>query len=181
MPLTLLGFPYPNPADDTDVPDDLGKLAVAVDGEVTRRGIVGRNRRITTFTTAGTIAACLSCRAPVVTGRSYLIGSHYDMSAVTAPATTQNELRATTNDTEPTTTSTLIGRTLTDHRVSGVPDSVDSIVLYPAAHTGWLRVLLCTQRVIGSGNINLEASAGFPADLYVMDLGPTPAVSGTVY
>lgn len=145
--------------------------------------IVGRNQRTTniTSTSGSTPIRVLSTTAPVVAGRTYRVSAFFEVSVVTADATTQNELRYTTNDTEPTVSSTVLSRSLTEHGVSGVPDSISIEAFFPAASTGTLTVALCISRVVGSGNITLEAGGTFPATIVVEDVGATVAATGTVY
>lgn len=147
------------------------------------RGVVGRNRRTTTIATlsSGAIIRVLSVIAPVTSGRTYRVWVQGEHDCGVAPATTQPELRFTTNNTEPTTTSTVLSRTVIDHRVAAVPDLMHLDVLYPSVFTGTLRVALCTQRVIGSGGVAVIASATSPCELVIEDVGLTVATSGTVY
>lgn len=143
--------------------------------------LVGRNERTTAHTTSGTIARTLSTTSSVVSGRIYRVWAQFEIYPATAPATTQCELRYTTNNTEPTTTSTVLARSLTDHRVTGVPDSIHIDGLYVPGSSHTFRVALCVSRVVGSGNITVEAGATYPAQLVIEDLGPSISTSGTVY
>ena len=143
--------------------------------------IVGRNQRTSVHTTSGTIARTLSTTSSVVSGRIYRVWAQFEMYAASAPATSQCELRFTTDNTEPTTTSTVLARALTDHRVTDVPDFVHIDGLYVPASSHTFRVALCVSRVVGSGNISVSAGATFPAQLVIEDLGPSVSTSGTVY
>lgn len=145
--------------------------------------VVGRNRRTTNLPTAagGAIIRVLSTIAVVEAGRMYRVWVQGEHDCGIAPATSQPELRYTTNNTEPTTASTVLTRTLIDHRVATVPDLMHLDALYIPAATGTFRVALCTQRVVGAGAVAVIASATSPCELVVEDVGPTVAVSGTIY
>lgn len=156
-----------------------GKIRAA---DLNRLGaIVGRNQRTTNIGTTGAIIRVLSTTAPVVAGRTYRVSAMFEVDAATVPATTQDELRYTTNNTEPTTSSPILNRYLCDHRVSGVPDSEFIEALFFASTTGTLRVALCIQRVVGAGTVTLAGDPSFPSTLTIEDMGDTVATSGTVY
>lgn len=143
--------------------------------------VVGRNRRTTNFSTTGAILRALSTTAAVVAGRSYRVTVRTEMFANTAPATSQNEVRYTTNNTEPLVTSPILCRALVDHRVSGVPDFCHIEGLFHATTTGTFRVALCIQRVLGAGDVASAANVDFPTFITVEDVGPTVSTTGTVY
>jgi hypothetical protein len=151
--------------------------------ELNRLGAcVARNRRTTNSAAITTIQRVLSVRAPVVNGRTYRVIAHGEVFGLSGATTTQNELRHTTNDTEPTTTSTVLARALVRHdSTGGVPDSVTIVGEFNATATGFLRVALCCTRVAGAVTVSWAADPTFPTTLVVEDLGLTVAVSGTVY
>lgn len=145
--------------------------------------VIGRNRRTTTLATAsgGGIIRVLSAIAAVELGRMYRVWVQGEADAGVVPATSQPELRYTTNNTEPLTSSTVLARTVIDHRVAGVPDLLHLDALYIPASDHTFRVALCHQRVVGSGAVAIIASATSPCDLVIEDAGEVVAVSGTVY
>lgn len=148
-------------------------------------GVVGRNRRTTskstTASTSGTAQRIISAFASVTNGRTYKLWAHLEIDAATVPATSQVEMRVTTDGTEPTTSSTQVARALTDHRVASVPDSLDVIGLYPAAFTGTLGVMVSVFRAIGSGTLTNDATSVSLGEIAIEDMGPTVSTSGTVY
>ena len=148
-------------------------------------GVVGRNRRTTSIgTTASTSATAqriISAFASVVNGRTYKLWAHLEIDAATVPATSQVEMRVTTNGTEPTVSSTQVARALTDHRVASVPDSLDVIGLYPSAFTGTLGVMVAFFRAIGSGTLTNDDTSTSLAEIVIEDMGPTVGTSGTIY
>ena len=80
-------------------------------GDLNRLGqIVGRNTRTNLYLgTMGTRNRILSVRAPVDAGRTYRVWTILECQPTDANTTAQVELRYTTNDTEPTTSSTPTG------------------------------------------------------------------------
>lgn len=151
--------------------------------ELNRIGtLVGRNQRTTNTAAYTTITRILSVRAPVKAGRTYRVCCQIEEFGNLGSGTGQSELRYTTNDTEPTTTSTLLGRALVHHASTGsVPDTVSIMAHFNASADGFLRVVLCAQRVIGSVTLAMSADASFPGFLTVEDVGDTVATTGTVY
>jgi hypothetical protein len=148
-------------------------------------GVVGRNRRTTsistTASTSGTAQRIISAFASVVNGRTYKLWAHLEIDAATVPATSQVEMRITTNGAEPTVSSTQVARALTDHRVASVPDSLDVIGLYPATATGTLGVMVAFFRAVGSGTLTNDATSVSLGEIAIEDMGPTVSTSGTVY
>lgn len=160
-----------------------GQLVTASDLNDLPVGIVGRNQRTSNITSSSgaTPIRTLSTIASVVSGRTYRVSAMFEVSAATADATSQNELRYTTDNTEPLVSSTVLNRSLIEHGLSGVPDSVFIEAFFICTATGTFRVALCISRVAGAGNITLEAGATFPATLTVEDMGLTVSTTGTVY
>lgn len=151
--------------------------------ELNRIGaVVGRNQRTTNATGISAIARVLSTTAPVVAGRTYRVHLHAEVFSSSGAATSQNELRYTTNNTEPTTTSTILTRGVIRHdSTTSVPDEFEITGYFAAVSTGTFRVAWCLQRVVGAVNVNCSADANFPATLTVEDVGDTVATTGTVY
>jgi hypothetical protein len=143
--------------------------------------VIGRNKRTTNLTTTGAIVRVLSTIATVEVGRMYRVWAQGEADAGTVPATSQPELRYTTNNTEPLTSSPVLARTVIDHRVAGVPDLLHLDALYIPATNHIFRVVLCHQRVVGAGSVSIIASATSACELVVQDAGETVATSGTVY
>jgi hypothetical protein len=144
--------------------------------------VVGRNLRTTNSSTFTTIARILSTRAPVKNGRSYRVACQGEVFGNSGAITAQMELRRTTDDTEPTTTSTVLGRALirvTD--TTGVPETFGIETFFHATADGFLRVALCGTRAVGSVTVAVSADATFPAFIVIEDIGDTVAASGTVY
>ena len=94
--------------------------------------IVGRYERSTNLTVGATLTRILSTIATVRAGRTYRIRFKCEGTAASAGATSQVELRYTTNNTEPTTSSTLLNRALWDHRQAAIPDTIVAEGLYHA-------------------------------------------------
>ena len=156
-----------------------GKLRA---GDLNRLGqIVGRNQRTTNSASYTAAARILSVRAPVVAGRSYRVtftGEEFPIGGATVG---QTELRYTTNDVEPLVSSPVLARALVHHINDGVPDLVSITGLFVAGATGFLRVVVVGNRVVGVPPNAMAADPGFPAMLLVEDVGDTVAVAGTVY
>lgn len=144
-------------------------------------GMVARNQRTSNSSTYTSIARIISVRAPVVGGRTYKVQFQGEEFPTGGDAVGQTEMRYTTDDTEPLTSSTIMARALVHHINDGVPDAVAIVGLFHASSDGFLRVVICGTRVIGTATCAMAASASFPATLTVEDVGDTIAVSGTVY
>ncbi|QJY51246.1 hypothetical protein [Pseudonocardia broussonetiae] len=144
-------------------------------------GIVGRNQRTTNSATYTTAARVLSARAPVVAGRSYRVSFHAEEFPTGGAAVGQTELRHTTTDVEPTTSSAILARALVHHINDGVPDSVVVVGFFHATANGFLRVAVVGNRVVGTAPCSIAASSSFPATLTIEDAGATVSTSGTVY
>ena len=145
--------------------------------------LVARNLRTTNLSSSSgaTPVRVLSVRGPVKAGRTYKVTSVAEFDAATVPATSQNELRYTVDDTEPTVTSTIMQRHLLNHTVASVPSASVVEAYYTASSDGFLRVVLCLSRALGSGNVTMDADPGFPCTLTIEDVGDTVSTSGTVY
>lgn len=151
--------------------------------ELNRLGqIVGRNQRVTDSAGISAIARVLSVTAPVKAGRSYRIICDGEVFSVSGAATSQHELRYTTNNTEPLTTSAIIGRALIRHdSTTGVPDQCHIEGLFNCVADGTLRVVVTTTRAVGAVNVAWTAASTYPMLLLVEDAGDTVATTGTVY
>lgn len=145
--------------------------------------LVGRNQRTTNsglITTTET--AIISVRAPVIAGRSYLITHKTEAFWTTASAAAEVRLRYTTNDIEPTITSTQITRVeVPPGSAAGIPVAGSTDVVFDSVATGFLRVLVTLVRAAGTGSVSVGGAAGGPMTLFVFDAGDTIAASGTVY
>ena len=141
-----------------------------------------RNQRTTNSTLASAIVRVLSVTAPVIAGRTYRVVCDGEVYSNTGAATTQHELRYTTNNTEPTTSSTVLGRAIVRHdSTTGTPDQCHIEALFMCVSTGTLRVAVTTTRVIGSVTVAWTADATYPMTLTVQDVGDTVSATGTVY
>lgn len=143
--------------------------------------VVARNRRTTNSPLATVATRILSVIAPVTSGRTYRVLAHGEAFAPSVPASSQIELRYTTNNTEPTTTSPVLARALVNHEVAGVPDNFTIVGEFLSSTTGTLRVCMCNTRVVGTSNVSVVGDPAFPTHLSVEDVGPTVATTGTVY
>jgi hypothetical protein len=144
--------------------------------------IVGRNQRTTNSTPAAAITRVLSVTAPVKPFRTYRIVCDGEIFSANGAATSQSELRYTTNNTEPTTTSPILGRALVRHdSTTGAPDQCHIEGLFFNDIATVLRVVVTTTRVLGTVNVSWTADAAFPMTLTVEDVGDTIAATGTVY
>lgn len=151
--------------------------------ELNRLGaLVGRNQRTTNSAAFTTIVRILSTRGAVKSGRTYRVRSQCEVFPTGGTGISQMELRYTTNDTEPTTGSTVLGRALTGHDTAGVPDTVTIETYHYASADGFLRVALCGTKVGGTGTgCAVSADATFPCFITIEDTSDTVATSGIVY
>lgn len=144
--------------------------------------IVGRNQRTTDIVGITTITRVLSTVASVFAGRTYRVTFDGEAVSDLAAATSQHELRYTTNNTEPTTVSPVLDRAVVVHSsTAAIPDQVHVEGYFHCGATGVLRVALCTLRAAGSVSVAVAAAATFPAKLIIEDCGATVSTSGTVY
>lgn len=158
------------------------KLKASDLNSATGDGVIARNIRATGITPPGsTNTRMLSTIATVTSGRSYKVTAKMEAVSTVSGVTSQTELHYTTDGTEPTSSSTIMGRTIWDHRTSGVPDTVIVEGYYHALASGTFRVALTGYRVVGTGDIAFSGAATYPMTLTVEDVGLTVAVSGTVY
>jgi hypothetical protein len=177
------GFRYPTLEDDPNVPQDIKALAEDVDSELVAHGvIVGYKTRTSNSTASASIVRVLSVRAPVRAGRMYRVICDGEIFSSNGAATSQSELRYTTDDSEPTTTSTILSRAIVRHdATTATPDMCHIEGIYKAVSDGWLRVAVTTTRVLGSVNVSWTADPTFPMLLMVVDAGPAITEDGTVY
>lgn len=144
--------------------------------------LVGRNKRTTNSASVTSIARVLSVRAPVIAGRSYRVQLDGEIFGSNGATVCQSELRYTTSDVEPTTTSPVLARAVTRHDSTvAQPDAVSITGIYDATFDAFLRVALCLTRVSGSVGVQYGADSTFPVHLTIEDVGLTVATSGTVY
>lgn len=144
--------------------------------------LVGRNTRTTNSAAINTVeTAILSTRGAVTNGRSYLVTLQTETFGSVAANVAQHALRITTNDVEPTITSTQLARALTGHALVGIPQTAQVVGVFDATATGYLRVLHTLIRGTGTGNVTISAGAVLPTTLTIEDIGDTVVSSGTVY
>lgn len=144
---------------------------------------VGKNFRTTNSSAfAGTNVRILSTRAAVRTGRSYQVVASGEIVVTTGgAATVQNEIRFTTDDTEPTTGSTMMNRGFVVCDPGGIPVYTVLVAYFDASANGFLRPVVCSQRASGSVNCQWNSATGRQMFLEIFDIGPTISTSGTVY
>src|SRR5690606_7596678 len=153
--------------------------------------VVGRAVRTTNFNNSGngiggTALRVLSVRAPIVAGRTYRVVLQAEVfrnSGSSSDFIAESSLRYTTNDTEPTTSSTVLARALVHCYEIAVPETVNIVAYYPSSTTGFLRVAWTLNRADtdASGACTASAGATFPTTLTIEDAGDTVQTSGTVY
>lgn len=143
--------------------------------------IVGRSQRTTNSTASATIVRVLSVIAPVVAGRSYRVWCDGEIFSTSTACVAQSELRYTTNNTEPATSSTVLGRSLTPTAAGGTPNMCHIEAFFHAVSTGTLRVAVTTTRVVGADTVSWTADATYPMLLVVEDIGDTISTTGTIY
>ena len=144
---------------------------------------VGNNIRTTDSSAFNTTSVrIMSTRVPVRNGRSYLVIAAGELVVAAAgAATVQSEIRYTTNDTEPTTTSTQLGRGICTLDATGIPTLTTFLSVFNSVANGFFRPVVCSVRVAGAVNCQWTAASGRPMILYVEDIGPTVSATGTVY
>lgn len=143
--------------------------------------VVGRNRRTTNSTAVSAATRILSVIAPVFTGRTYRVLVHGEIFANAAANVSQSELRYTTDNTEPLTSSTLLARGLKYHTLNGIPDEITIVGEFVCTSNATLRVAVVTARVVGASTVAWSADATFPMHIKIEDLGTTVSTTGTVY
>lgn len=146
--------------------------------------IVGKNIRTTDSPIiTPTRARIISFRFPCRNGRTY--GIYCSGEVAVAPGggvgTCQNEIRASTNDTEPTTSSAQFGRGLVTPDSGGIPTPVMFGVLIDCNFDGFIRPAVVSFRAAGAANSLWVAASDRPMCFWAVDHGPTVANSGTVY
>lgn len=178
---TTYAFRYPALTDAPNGPQAFQQLAEDVEAELNRRMIRGRQRRTTNISTAGAITRTVATSAAVVAGRTYRVWSQFEIDCTAVPATSQCEVRYTTNGVDPTVTDAILCRALIGHQTAAVPDSVHVDGLFVCTANATLKVVLCIARPIGSGTITLNAASTSPCELVIEDMGRTVTAAGTVY
>jgi hypothetical protein len=144
--------------------------------------LVARNSRTTNTAAINTVeTAAISCRGAVTSGRSYLVTFQTEAFGSVAQSAAQLAVRYTTNDVEPTITSTQLCRMLTNNVLVAIPQTTVCEGIFDCTSTGFLRVLGTLIRGSGTGNVQLSASAAFPTLITIEDIGDTIASSGTIY
>lgn len=175
-----LGLRFPALADIPNIPSDIQNLANDVETELARRGIVGRIQRATQHVGEDVGAdRIMSTTAQVRSGRTYKVSAHLEVYAPIVPNTAQAELYVSTTG-EPTLDSTQLNRAVTHLAVVDVPETLTVSGLYHATASGTLRAMLAVQ-VFGSGSGSFHAGgdSGYPAELWIEDVGPTRLVTGS--
>lgn len=147
--------------------------------------IVGWNSAFTAPGGIGTTnTPIISTSAPVLANRIYRIVAFGDVAPSLGGGTirTQHEIRFTVNNTEPTTSSSVLGRSVWAHSSTiGQPDTVFVETLYTAPSTATLRVLLCSRRVDGSLTFSWVPTSNSRLFIYIQYAGDLTPANGTVY
>jgi len=158
-----------------------GMTAYAADVNLATQKVIGRGERTTgtSTTTTTELAALRVDDIPLTGGRSYRVSSSCLIvdSSVAGDAITAR-LRITTDGTTPTTSSTLFGGILEHVSANGAQSASAIVRYYHPASDETLSVLLTVVRASGTGNASLIAATGFPIDIVIEDLGPSPTDTG---
>jgi hypothetical protein len=151
----------------------------------TVNAVIARNRRTslitTTATTAATATRIFNTAGQVLAGRTYKISGRGVVRGTAASSVAEIHLRYTTNGTEPLVTSADLLGVWTRAEGSGVPETVEWSVEYPATSDHELRVMAAIHVAIGGGTVTFDCSAANPGELKIKDTGPTIPLSGIVY
>jgi len=143
-------------------------------------GVIKRGQRITASSTTTTEVGVLRVDdVPVYAGRAYKVWtSPLILDTSVANDVARAHLRYTEDGSLPATSDTQLQAA---HGVLANITSGESRVVvanYSPAADGLLSVLLSVSRVSGTGNISISASATFPIDLVVEDMGLDPGDVG---
>lgn len=149
--------------------------------EIRRRGILARGRRTTSSTAIGVLRLD---NIAIYSGRAYKVwtsGINFLSTVLTDSADIFVTYR--TDGTSAGTGDTVLGGAsarATLHSANDTPILPISAPLYPSAD-GTLSVLLCVQRIAGSGTVTVfGASTQYTIDLVVEDIGPAPTDTGVI-
>jgi hypothetical protein len=147
-----------------------------LEGQIDAGKVLAWGRRITDSTASvGAVVGVLRLDdVPVSSGRAYRIvatGVHLDSNVTNDALAVQ--IRFTTDGTVPTIASTILpGSTVYGRLITlNSAETKVSEAHYEPATNQTLSVLLCVQRLAGTGNALLHASANDALDLKIIDVG----------
>lgn len=149
------------------------------------RGIIAWGNRATGSSGATTSTGVGVLRlddVPVIGGRAYKIWSNpMFMFSTVSGDDIGLRIRYTTDGTVPTTSSTLLPGAAMQTRIFSTSngDALSVGLLYFPATDELLSVLLNVYRAGGTGTVTVFASATFPMNLYIEDVGLAVADTGT--
>lgn len=145
--------------------------------------LVGWQERYTNSPTfQGTPTKILSARTPVVVGRSYaiVVDGEVEMTTAASGVVTQHEIRVTESDTEPTTSSKQVGRTVVSQDPGGLPTGVHVRAVYSPPLGQVLRAAVVSWRPTGSTTCQWTADTDRPMNISIIDVGPNISPDGVV-
>lgn len=177
--MDLIGFQYNSASSKWEA------VGVLIADATVAGTLVGYNERATDFGPYTSSTRVMSTIAPVRANRVYLVGMTGECLHSGAGSNVhQHELRYTTNNTEPTTSSTFLARQLINTTIADVPMAVSLTVPFTSSADGFFRVAICSSRPVGSQNAVWTTPGGAGASkvfLTVIDAGPAVSQSGTDY
>lgn len=164
--VTVLEFVYQTSDLDVDVWHCLTHIP---SGPLVARNLA--NTDSATFT--NTPVVILTTQARTIPGHMYqvLVNGEVEMTS-SGNASTQHEIRITTDNSAPTVSSTQIGRTVVYQDPSGIPVGVQLAAYFEATSEVNLRVALVSHRPVGSTTCQWTADSDRPMHLMIIDLGP---------
>lgn len=155
-----------------------------ISGQSVSRGVLQRGNRITPGTTTTTAMQGFhqSGGMNLTLGRLYEInfGTVNPQSTVATDAV-DIQVRFTTNNTTPTTSSPVMPGSEFFCRPTAANSSETNTLKFTYTPTGAnevLFMLLCYNRIAGTGNVNMFASASSRYEQFVKDIGLDPGVTG---
>lgn len=145
--------------------------------------IIARGRRTTSSTTTTTIVGVLRLDdIPITAGKVYSIRTGtLNLDSSVAADHIRGIIRYTTDGSTPTTTSTILPGGLCDSGQANAGFGEANMIetLYIPAANETLSLLLCVQRVNGTGSVGIVNVGGYQTELIVEDIGEDPGDTGT--
>lgn len=148
------------------------------------RGVIAWANRQTTSTGTTTTTGVGVLRiddVPITGGRAYRVWSNpLGCFSTVANDDVGVRFRYTTDGSTPTTSSASLSGAITQNRVLSTTNGMFQVIdalYYPAANET-LSILLNVYRVAGTGTVTLFASASFPMNIYITDVGLAVVDSG---
>ena len=160
-----------------------GDKPTAAELELATEKIIARGRRITsTGTTTTAVAGALRLDdLPIEGGYSYNIRVQTSPRSSVAADGIAVHLRYTTDGTTPSTSSTILpgGYWFVRAIAAGSAQSQTFETEYIPAADETLSLLLCWNRVVGTGNVDLYADSNTHTEMKVFNSGPDVGDTGT--